>query len=300
MYHPRLSASSAPDKSFAYIYSPRKEEQMSRDSSDFTQFALTGVSEQPSWNEKSLTCTFIEPCGTETTFSGVAVELDRPSERHRVTEMRSNLCLYQRAAFFLSLLGWVCSLVTAMLQQWLIMNSDLVQTETFSIGIWETCVAQDDGPVQCKGYDSFLGLPDDIKLTRILMCTSIVLGLLGLFFSLSGSASITCFSDNETTKERLAVSGGIFCLLAGTTTFAPVTYIAHMTVVKFWDNAIPSFVPRWEFGPALFVGWAGAFFLLLGSLLQITSQCCFQKSTGNIQLKPPIVKRASWYKTEYV
>ncbi|XP_041066865.1 putative claudin-24 [Carcharodon carcharias] len=214
--------------------------------------------------------------------------------------MRSRLCIYQCVAFFLSLPGWMCCLVATVLPQWLIKNPDLVQTETFSIGIWETCVAQDDGPVQCKRYTGLLDLPEDIQLTRILMCLSIALGLLGLLSSLSGSASTTCFSDNETSKWRLAVSGGVFFLLAGVTTLTPVSYMAHVTVVNFWDAAVPSFVPRWEFGPALFVGWVGGFLLLSGGLLLITSQCCFRKPKGSIQLKSPTVKRASWYKTEYV
>ncbi|XP_078088302.1 claudin-24-like isoform X2 [Mustelus asterias] len=270
---------------------------MSRDSSDFNQFALVAVSEQ---SRKGATRALIEPCVTESRLSGAAEDIDTPPGIQGISRVRSGLCIYQRVALSVSLLGWVCSVLATMLQQWLILNSDLVQTETFSIGIWETCVAQDDGPVQCKGYDSLLGLPEDIQLTRILMCVSIVLGLLGLIFSLSGAASFTCVSDSGTTKGRLAVGGGVFCLLAGVTTFAPVTYMAHVTVVNFWNAALPSFVPRWEFGPALFVGWVGGFLLLLGGLLLITAQCCFRKSKGNIQLRPTVVKGTSWYKTEYV
>uniref|UniRef100_UPI00398EE1D0 putative claudin-24 n=1 Tax=Pristiophorus japonicus TaxID=55135 RepID=UPI00398EE1D0 len=216
--------------------------------------------------------------------------------------MRSRLCVYQHVGFSLSLLGWVCSLVATVLPQWLTLNTDLIVTETFSIGIWETCVAQDEGAVHCKGYSSLLSLPQDIQLARILMCVSVALGLLSLGLSLSGLRSITCFSDDETTKGMLAVSGGAFFFLAGVTTLAPVSYMAHVTVAKFWDPTVPGFVPRWEFGPALFVGWVGGFLLLLGGLLLITSQCCLRKPKAIIELKPPLetVKRTMWYKMEYV
>ncbi|XP_067896451.1 putative claudin-24 isoform X2 [Heterodontus francisci] len=291
-----------PEKSFTCKHSPRKEEQMSRGFSGFSQSALAGVSEVLSSDKEELIHTFIEPCITASSISGAAIDADRASGRHMDNKMRSRLCVCQHVGFSLSLVGWVCSLLATVLPQWLTMNTDLIMTETYSIGIWETCVAQDDGAVQCKGYDSLLNLPEDIQLTRILMCVSIALGLLGLLFSLSGSASITCFSDNEVTKGRLAVSGGAFFLLAGVTTFAPVSYMAHMTVVKFWDPTMPGFVPRWEFGPALFVGWVGGFLFLPGGLLLIVSQCCIRTPKGNIQLKLPLEtpKRTSWYKTEYV
>ncbi|XP_067848384.1 putative claudin-24 [Heptranchias perlo] len=216
--------------------------------------------------------------------------------------MRSRLCVYQLVGFSLSFLGWLCSLVATVLPQWLILNTDLILTETFSIGIWETCVAQDEGAVQCKGYDSLLNLPHDIQLARILMCVSVALGLLSLPLSLCGSTCITCFRDDGAAKGRLAVSGGVFFLLAGVTTLAPVSYMAHVTVVKFWDPTVPEFVPRWEFGQALFVGWLGSFLLLPGGLMLITSQCCFRQPKANIQLKAPLetVKRVSWHKMEYV
>ncbi|XP_020370551.2 putative claudin-24 [Rhincodon typus] len=244
--------------------------------------------------------TFLERCVTDARASDAAINSGPPSGRHSTNGMRSKPCQCQCVGFCLSLLGWLCSFTAIMLPQWLTRKTDLLQSETFFIGMWETCVAQDDGPVQCKGYDSLLGLPVDVQLTRILMCVSVALGLLGLLFSLSGLDSIACFSVQKATKGRLAVSGGVSFLLAGVTTLAPVSYLAHVTVVNFWDPAIPQFVPRWEFGPALFVGWLGGFLLFFGSLLLVTSQCCFQKAKGNIQLEPRTVKRALWYKTEYV
>ncbi|XP_043556384.1 putative claudin-24 [Chiloscyllium plagiosum] len=243
---------------------------------------------------------FLEQCLTDARALEAAIDTEPPSGRHRAYGMSTKLCQCQCAGFCLSLLGWLCSLAATVLPQWLTKNSDLLQSEIFFVGMWEACVAQDEGPVQCKAYDSLLGLPDDIQLTRILMCVSVALGLLALLFSLSGLDSITCCSDQETTKGRLAVSGGVSFLLAGVTTLAPVSYMAHLTVVNFWDTAVPEFVPRWEFGPALFVGWLGGFLLVFGGLLLITSQCCFRKSEGNLQLQPLPVKRALWHKTEYV
>ncbi|XP_051870407.1 putative claudin-24 [Pristis pectinata] len=270
---------------------------MSRAHSDLSPAPLVQVSEELS-SDKERMHTIIEPCLAGASVSGAT----EPVFKHKDNRMKSRGCVYQCVGFCLSFVGWMCSFATTVLREWMTMNADLILTEQFSIGIWETCVAQDEGAVQCKAYDSLLSLPEDIQLARSFMCTSIAFGLLSLVLSLSGSTSVTCCGDDNAKKGRLMISGGVLSILAGATTLIPVSYIAHLTVVKFWAADVPEFVPRWEFGQALFVGWAGGFLLLSGGVLLIIGQCCFRKPKSNIELKPPLntVRKQLWYKVEYV
>ncbi|XP_069745864.1 putative claudin-24 isoform X2 [Narcine bancroftii] len=293
----RSSNPSTPGSDFICAHSPRSKEEMSRACHDLSPLPAFGDAEDLACN-KEWRPTIIEPCLSGANNS----RANEAFSAHRNNKTKSRSCMYQFIGFCLSFLGWMCSLATTMLREWMTMNGDLIVTEVFSIGLWDMCVAQDDGPIQCKAYDTLLGLPEDIQMARIFMCTSIALGLLSFVFSLSGSRSVTCCGDNSARKGMLMVSGGVLSILAGLTTLIPVSYIAHLTVVKFWGDEVPDFVPRWEFGQALFVGWAGSFLQLPGGLLLIIAQCCFRKPRSNIHLKPPLdtMRRQPWYKVEYV
>ncbi|XP_007889914.1 putative claudin-24 isoform X1 [Callorhinchus milii] len=213
--------------------------------------------------------------------------------------MKSGLCICQLLGLSVSLVGWVCSIVATVLPQWQTKNTDLLQMENFFVGIWESCVAQEEGPTQCKWYSSLLSLPAHIQVARILMCTSITFGLLGTLVSILGLTCVSYCSKDEAVKRRLTTSGGVLFLFAGITTFIPVSYVAHVTVVEFMDPTVPEVVPRWEFGEALFSGWIGSFLLLIGGIVLVTSHCCFRKFSVPLSLNRPV-----WVtlrqKTEYV
>ncbi|XP_055500863.1 putative claudin-24 [Leucoraja erinacea] len=286
------SIPNSPRRGTMCTYSRSSKEGMSRARSDLSPPPRVQVSEELFANKERM-YTVVEPC-----LAGAKNALIEDGDNR----MKSRSCVFQCVGFCLSFLGWMCSLATTVLRDWMSMNNDLVLTEEFFIGIWEACVAQEEGNVQCKAYDSIFTLPEDIQLARIFMCTSIAFGLLSLVLSLSGSTSVTCCGDDNAKKGRLMVCGGVLAILAGVTTLIPVSYVAHLTVLKFWNADIPDFVPRWEFGQALFVGWAGGFLLLLGGLLLIIAQCCFRKPKSKFQLKPPLqtARRQLWYKVEYV
>ncbi|XP_008830968.1 putative claudin-25 [Nannospalax galili] len=178
----------------------------------------------------------------------------------------------QLGGVVLSLLGWVCSCVTTILPPWKTLNLDLNEMETWVSGLWEACVNQDEVGTVCKAFESFLSLPQELQVARILMVTSNGLGLLG--FLLSGCGS-ECFQFHRTRgkfKRWLCLLGGTLEALASATTLFSVSWVAYATFQDFWDDNVPEIVPRWEFGDALFLGWAAGLFLALGGLL-IFSAC---------------------------
>ncbi|XP_026161103.1 putative claudin-24 [Mastacembelus armatus] len=190
-----------------------------------------------------------------------------------------------RCACALELLGmlvyvgaWLCALVTTLLPQWLTMSTALLPVESYEMGLWETCVVQDIGGMECRPYDSLLGLSSDLKLARILMCTSLTVGMLGILVAIPGLDLVySCkgHSGNRT-KRTLIIIGGLLGMVSGVLCLIPVSYMAHLAVVNFFDDKVPDVVPRWEFGESLFCGWVGGFLFIVAGLILVTSCLCYQ------------------------
>uniref|UniRef100_H0XIH9 Claudin 25 n=2 Tax=Otolemur garnettii TaxID=30611 RepID=H0XIH9_OTOGA len=177
----------------------------------------------------------------------------------------------QLGGLLLSLLGWLCSCVTTVLPQWKTLNLELNEMETWIMGLWEACVNQEEVATACKAFESFLSLPQELQVARILMVASHGLGLLGFLLSGFGSECFQFHGIRWASKRRLCLLGGTLEVSASATTLIPVSWVAHATIRDFWDDSIPEIVPRWEFGDALFLGWAAGVFLALGGLLLIFS-----------------------------
>ncbi|MEQ2265096.1 hypothetical protein XENORESO_005596 [Xenotaenia resolanae] len=204
--------------------------------------------------------------------------------------------------------GWLCSLCTTMMPFWLTLSTDLLPTESLEVGLWKSCVVQDLGLQECRSYNSLLGLPLDIKLARILMCAALGFGLVGLVLAIMGLNLInSCCRqmDELSLKKVLKAAGGMLSLAAGILVLVPVSYIAHLTVVRFFDKSVPDVVSRWEFGDSLFCGWtAGVLHLLAGTLLLISS-LYLQEQNQNLPVHIPLVpvsqrQRSIRIRTEYI
>lgn len=179
----------------------------------------------------------------------------------------------QFGGLLLSLLGWVCSCVTTALPQWKALNLELNEMETWIMGLWEVCVNQEEVATVCQAFESFLSLPQELQVSRILMVASHGLGLLGLLLSGLGSECCQFHRIRWVFKRWLCILGGTLETFASATTLFPVSWVAYTTIQDFWDVSIPEIVPRWEFGGALYLGWAAGIFLALGGLLLSFSAC---------------------------
>ncbi|CAJ1059892.1 putative claudin-24 [Xyrichtys novacula] len=188
-------------------------------------------------------------------------------------------------AYALELLGmlvyigaWLCALATTILPQWLTMSTALLPVESYELGLWETCVVQDVGGMECRAYDSLLGLSSDLKLARILMCASLAVGMLGILVAIPGLYLVNSCREHQgyRSKKTMTIIGGVLGMVSGVLCLIPVSYMAHIAVIHFFDDKVPDVVPRWEFGDALFCGWVGGFLLIVAGLLLVSSCVCSQ------------------------
>ncbi|KAM6945340.1 putative claudin-24 [Aplochiton taeniatus] len=221
--------------------------------------------------------------------------------------MAPSLCALELLGLLFSVGAWLCSLTTTMMSTWLTLSTELLPAESYELGLWQTCVVQDHhGTLECRPYDSLLGLPPDIKLARILMCATVAAGLLGVLLAVPGMQAVhSCErrSDGPRAKRWMKTAGGVLCLLAGVLGIVPVSYVAHLTVLRFFDESVPAVVPRWEFGDALFCGWTAGLLHLVAGFLLLASCVCLQEEASSLPVPLRRVRAVSTVQrriTEYV
>ncbi|KAM9810867.1 putative claudin-24 [Neosynchiropus ocellatus] len=205
--------------------------------------------------------------------------------------------MMQRTALFVTSGGLVTSLVTTFLPLWKTMNSDLNELENWYSGLWHACLYTEEVGVQCKAYDSILGLPLDLQISRVLMLVSIIFGGSALLAAFPGLDGVIMFSGQPRVKRGLLILAGVLAWVSGLTTLTPVSILAYTTVVEFWDEGFPDVMPRWEYGEAMFSGWFGGLALVIGGSLFFVAVCM-----GDYEqqpLSPEVKKRNRQYmKTE--
>ncbi|XP_051895161.1 claudin-19-like isoform X1 [Pristis pectinata] len=173
---------------------------------------------------------------------------------------------FQLLGYFLALGGWVGIISTTALPQWKqssYTGDAIITAVGLYEGLWMSCASQSTGQVQCKVYDSLLLLEAHIQASRALMIVSVVFGFIGIIVSVVGMKCTKVGDNNPLTKSRIAISGGVLFLMAGLCTLVAVSWYATNVSNEFFDPLTPVNA-RYEFGSALFVGWASASLTILG------------------------------------
>jgi len=167
----------------------------------------------------------------------------------------------------------VTSLITTFLPLWKTMNSDLNEVENWFSGLWHTCLYTEEVGIQCKAYESILGLPMDLQISRVLMLMSIGTGGLAVLAAFPGLEGVRMCVGQPGVKRGLLIFAGVLSWVSGLTTLVPVSIVAYTTVVEFWDEGFPDVMPRWEYGEAMFSGWFGGLALAIGGTLFFVAVC---------------------------
>ncbi|XP_066427479.1 claudin-7-like [Molothrus aeneus] len=177
--------------------------------------------------------------------------------------------------------GWLALLAATALPQWEVSTfaGDSIITALVTMkGLWMSCVSTSTGQLQCKSYDSVLALPGHLQATRALMVLSGVLGPLALGAAVAGMRCTRCGGDDARKKAAVAGAGGGLFILSGLLALVSCSWYGHRIVTSFYDPTIPINL-KFEFGSALFLGWAGSALALLGGSL-LASSCCSRGGGG--------------------
>ncbi|XP_069473554.1 claudin-1 [Ambystoma mexicanum] len=178
----------------------------------------------------------------------------------------------QMLGFALAFLGWVGFIVCTALPQWKMSSyagDTIVTAQAIYEGLWMSCVMQSTGQMQCKTFDSLLVLNSTLQATRALMISAIVVGLIAIFIAAMGMKCIKSFEDEKEKKAKVAIAGGVVFLIAGLAVLIATSWYGSVIARDFYNVFTPTNT-KYEFGYALFIGWASAVLALLGGGLL----CC--------------------------
>ncbi|MED6237872.1 hypothetical protein ATANTOWER_027274 [Ataeniobius toweri] len=221
------------------------------------------------------------------------------TQKHKMGFLTTKMM--ERTALFLSFGSYLTSLTTAFLPLWKTMNSDLNEVENWFSGLWLTCLYTDERGIQCKAYDSVLGLPKDLQISRVLVLISIGTGGFALLTAFLGLEGVEMCVRKPDVKRGLLIFSGVMTWLSGLTTLAPVSVVAYTTVVEFWDEGFPDVMPRWEYGEAMFSGWFGGLGQVIGGTLFFVAVCMgdYDLQRLSVPVSPELKPRTKHYlKTE--
>ncbi|KAJ7306471.1 hypothetical protein JRQ81_009825 [Phrynocephalus forsythii] len=204
----------------------------------------------------------------------------------------------QLVGYFLALAGWIGTICASALPQWKqssYAGDAIITAVGLYEGLWMSCASQSTGQVQCKLHESLLSLDVHIQTSRALMVVSILLGFVGVIVSVIGMKCTKIGDENPVAKSWIAVLGGVFFLLAGLCTMTAVSWYAARVTYEFFNPSTPVNA-RYEFGPALFVGWSAASLILLGGAFLSCScpkpeergQQYYRQSQPSTTREPPV------------
>ncbi|XP_067306143.1 claudin-4 isoform X1 [Pseudorasbora parva] len=175
-------------------------------------------------------------------------------------------------------LGWLLAIVACALPMWRVtafIGSNIVTAQIIWDGLWMSCVVQSTGQMQCKVYDSMLALSQDLQAARALTVISILLTVLAVLVSIGGAKCTNCIED-ESSKAKVMIFGGVIFIVAGLMQLIPVSWSANSIIRDFYNPLLPD-AQRRELGAALYIGWAAAALLIMGGSLL----CCSSESSSS-------------------
>lgn len=181
----------------------------------------------------------------------------------------------QALGLALAVAGWAALVAAAALPQWEVSSyagDNIITAMATMKGLWMSCVSTSTGQLQCKSYESILALPGHLQATRALLVLSGVLGPLALGAAVAGMKCTRCGGDDPRKKAKVAAAGGALFILAGLLGLVACSWYGHRIVTNFYDVTVPVNY-KFEFGSALFLGWAGSALALLGGSLLASSGC---------------------------
>ncbi|KAM5288115.1 claudin-10-like isoform 1-T1 [Ctenodactylus gundi] len=178
-------------------------------------------------------------------------------------------------AFMVSIAGWVLVSSTLPTDYWKVSSVDgtVITTASYWANLWKTCFTDSTGVSNCRDFPSLLALDGYIQACRGLMIAAVSLGFFGLIFSFFGM-KCTKVGGSEKVKAKIACLTGIVFILSGLCSMTGCSLYANKITTEFFD---PLYVEiKYEFGTALFIGWAGSSLCIIGGVI-----FCFSLSGNN-------------------
>uniref|UniRef100_A0A3B3RXC7 Claudin n=1 Tax=Paramormyrops kingsleyae TaxID=1676925 RepID=A0A3B3RXC7_9TELE len=149
----------------------------------------------------------------------------------------------QLLGFSMAVIGLIGLIASTAMVEWKASSyagQNIVTAQAMYEGLWKTCVSQSTGQIQCKVYDSLLQMPAEIQATRALMIASILLSGLGLLVAMVGMKCTTCMADAPEQKDKVAIAGGVFFIVAGFCALVGTSWYGNKIATDFYNPFTPT------------------------------------------------------------
>ncbi|XP_061579418.1 claudin-10-like [Cololabis saira] len=182
----------------------------------------------------------------------------------------------QILAFLCGVAGLGATIAATVSNEWRATSrASSVITATWVLqGLWNNCAGNAIGALHCRPHHTILQLAGYIQACRALMIAAICFGFLGSVLALVGM-KCTKIGGSDQSKAKIACSAGVVFIISGLCSLSGCSIYAHRITSEFFD---PMFVAqKYELGAALFIGWAGSVFCILGGVIfcfSIANYCC--------------------------
>ncbi|XP_074506846.1 claudin-18 [Sebastes fasciatus] len=195
----------------------------------------------------------------------------------------------QNGGFILGLVGAAALIAATAMNKWSVKDrqGDVVTSVYTYKGLWQDCETASSGFTECRPLYGLLGFSGAFQAVRALMIVGVVLGILAAVISVFSLTCLTMNSMPDTTKAKMSLTAGIMFIIAGVCGIAGASIYGNQIVASFrmstnyggggyGDNMGGGMgggigggaIPRYTFGPALFVAWIGGGILLIGGILK--------------------------------
>ncbi|XP_010891673.1 claudin-18 [Esox lucius] len=194
----------------------------------------------------------------------------------------------QTGGFVLGLIGSAAIIAATGMNNWSVKDrQEEVVTSVYTYkGLWQDCETTSSGFTECRPLYGILGFAASFQAVRALMIVGIVLGVIGTMIAVFSLKCLKMGSMEDSSKAKMTLTAGIMYIIAGICAIAGASIYANQIVASFMTTMYnPNYgggmgqgmgmgmgggnmMPRYTFGPALFVAWIGAALLALGGILK--------------------------------
>ncbi|KAK7153534.1 hypothetical protein R3I94_007041 [Phoxinus phoxinus] len=180
--------------------------------------------------------------------------------------------LVQVLGFVLSTLGWLFVSCTLAMDYWRVLfvggkgGSWMIKASWYWSNLWRDCVTDTSSVTNCRDYDVLWAVTPYVQGVR---------GLLMAGMSLGFVAAVLCFIGMDCTyiggsgehKDKILLSGAAFHFVGGVSALAAYCLYTNRVASAAFSPAADRSVIRYGIGTPIFLGLAGNFFIILGSVL---------------------------------
>uniref|UniRef100_A0A8C4QVU8 Claudin n=1 Tax=Eptatretus burgeri TaxID=7764 RepID=A0A8C4QVU8_EPTBU len=173
----------------------------------------------------------------------------------------------------IAILGWIVIASTLADEYWSVSTvaGSVITSVTIYENLWKSCAMDSMGLSNCRDFQSILGLSAYIQACRALVIGAVVLGFFGSIAAVIGMKCTRIGPRARKKKRLVAVSGGALYVLTGISCFTAITWYASRITTDFYNPLYPGM--KYEFGSALYIGWAGSLLALGGGAMLCVEWC---------------------------